>query len=83
MLQLVLVSASMNGEFSLSDLAQIHTKSLTTTASLVNSPGDYMGYFAEMIFSHHNVILMEKLWKRKIVLSHYFCSSSACYCHQY
>lgn len=56
MLQLVLVSSSVNREFSLSDLALNHTKSLATTAVLMSPPDDDMDWLVEIVFSHHVVI---------------------------
>lgn len=53
MLQLVLVT---NREFSLSDLALIHTKSLATTDVLIKPPDAGTNYLVEIVFSHHVVI---------------------------
>lgn len=53
MLQLVLVT---NREFSLSDLALIHTKSLATTDVLIKLPDAGTNYLVEIVFSHHVVI---------------------------
>lgn len=53
MLQLVPV---MSREFSLSDLALIHTKSLATTDVLIKPPDAVMNCLVEIVFSHHVVI---------------------------
>lgn len=53
MLQLVLV---MNREFTLSDLALIHTKSLATTDVLIKPPDAGMNCLVEIVFSHCVVI---------------------------
>lgn len=47
MLQLVLVSTSMNR-----NLALIHTQSLATTAILTSPPDDDMDCLVDIVFSH-------------------------------
>lgn len=53
MLQLVLV---MSREFSLSDLALIHTKGLATTDVFIKPPGAGMNCLVEFVFFHCVVI---------------------------
>lgn len=55
MLQLVLISTSMTREFSLSDLALIHTQECSNH-NLTSPPDDDMDWLVDIVFSHHVVV---------------------------